>query len=269
MVLSEPQQLQAERFRIRRRINTQTTVVGVVLLAAFFGVWFAIGRAFAIRHPSGGFASRLPDWVSLVVVTVVFGVGGVLLWWSAARLRKAEERLAKTVPRRIAHSERRSVRTVAGTWHVIASVIGHAAGIGIGLGIGLFSELGASRAIGFIYLAGTVLLGLVSLALTRQALTRPALATDELSLVTDDRFRRKDVQRTLQPFASYIAIPLIGSLEPLSSAIVALYVLLVVLLYSIATLVHRDRTPPQQSAQSPLGSQRRALTAYDGSGAQT
>lgn len=73
------------------------TFVATLVLATRFRpalVWLGVGLAFAVQTAIavtlGGLVSRLPSTPVAVVVAVLFGVGAVLLWRSAARADEAE-----------------------------------------------------------------------------------------------------------------------------------------------------------------------------------
>lgn len=215
--LSESQQFQLTRMKLRSRIRGQTVAVAVVLFAATWGTWFLLSQEFVVRS-SGAAAEvlsrRRAGWPefsesgALIAVLVSFAVLAGLISWTFQRIRKAEKRLARSLPRRIAHGKKLGVLDVAGAGPVVLWLLSTVGGIAIGLGIGLLAEPIETRLAGFTYAAGIVVLGGLSLVLVRQVIEQPALADDELSLRTDDALRRKDGQLALLPAGIYLALPM-------------------------------------------------------------
>ncbi|UMP01853.1 hypothetical protein [Amycolatopsis sp. EV170708-02-1] len=215
--LSESQRLQLARMKLRSRIKTQTVIVAVVLFAATWGTWFLLSQEFFVRTSDGMpglYSRRKADWptisasVGLIALLVSFVALAGLVSWTFLRVRKAERRLARSLPRRIAHGKKLGVPDVAGLGSFGLWLLSTIGGIAIGLGIGLSADAAATRLIGFTYAAGVVVLGGLSLVLVRQVIEQPALADDERSLRTDDALRRKDAQLALVPAGIYLGLPM-------------------------------------------------------------
>lgn len=259
VVLNESQQLQLTRMKLRSRIKGQTIGVALALLGATWGVWFFLSQEFFLKASGDSptlMSRRKAEWPalsesgSLIAVVVTFVVLAGFVWWATLRIRKAEQRLARSVPRRIAHGKRLGVLEVAGTATVMLWLASCVGGIGLGLTIGFLAESTEKQLIGFTYAAGIAVLGALSIALARQVVKQPSLADDEISLRTDDMLRRKDTQLTLLPTGVYLALPLTSALPEFATWLWA-YFLGSVAIGLLATLVVRLRRAPLNS--SPPG----------------
>ncbi|MFE6614065.1 hypothetical protein [Amycolatopsis sp. NPDC057786] len=215
--LSESQRLQLTRMKLRGRIKGQTVAVALVLFLATWGTWFLLSQEFVVRSAGAApevLSRRKAGWPklsesgALIAVLVSFVVLAGLISWTFLRVRKAEQRLARSLPRRIAHGKKLGVLEVAGLGPVVLWLLSTVGGIAIGLGIGTLAEAAEARLAGFTYAAGIVVLGGLSLVLVRQVIEQPALADDERSLRTDDALRRKDAQLALLPAGVYLALPM-------------------------------------------------------------
>ncbi|WP_410651930.1 hypothetical protein [Amycolatopsis sp. cmx-4-54] len=255
VVLDESQQLQLTRMKLRSRIRGQTVGVALGLLVATWGSWLFLSQDFFLER-SGGVPAlmsrrnaewpRLSESASLIAILVTFVVLAGLVWWATLRIRKAEQRLARSVPRRIAHGKRLGVREVAGTGTVMLWLVSSVGGIGLGLTIGFLAESPENRLVGFTYAAGIAVLGVLSIALARQVIRQPSLAVDERSLRTDDMLRKKDAQLPLMPAGIYLAVPLTSAIPEFASWL-WVYFLGSLAISLLATLVVRLRRAPLDS----------------------
>lgn len=259
VILDESQQLQLTRMKLRSRIKGQTIGVALALLGATWGVWFFLSQEFFLERSGDSptlMSRRKAEWprlsesASLIAVLVTFVVLAGLVWWATLRIRKAEQRLARSVPRRIAHGKRLGVREVAGTGTVMLWLCSSVGGIGLGLAIGFLAESADNRLVGFTYAAGIAVLGALSIALARQVVAQPSLADDETSLRTDDMLRKKDAQLPLMPAGVYMAVPLASSIPEFATWL-WVYFLGSLAISLLATLVVRLRRAPLNSSPPP------------------
>ncbi|MFD5248583.1 hypothetical protein ACFWIW_28865 [Amycolatopsis sp. NPDC058340] len=259
VILNESQQLQLTRLKLRGRIKRQTIWVAVALLGATWGVWFFLSQEFFLGTSGGAptlMSRHKADWPrisesgALVAILMTFVVLAGLVWWTTLRIRKAEQRLARSVPRRIAHGKRLGVFEVAGPGTVTLWLVSSVGGIGLGLAVGFLAESTEKQLIGFTYVAGIAVLGALSFALARQVIKQPSLADDEISLRTDDMLRKKDTQLTLMPAGVYLGLPLTSAIPEFAKWLWA-YLLGSVAISLLATLVVRLRRTSLSS--SPPG----------------
>ncbi|UUV35223.1 hypothetical protein NQK81_17850 [Amycolatopsis roodepoortensis] len=255
VILDESQQLQLTRMKLRSRIKAQTAGVALALLGATWGGWFFLSQDFFLER-SGAVPElmsrrkaewpRLSESASLIAILVTFVVLAGLVWWATLRIRRAEQRLARSVPRRIAHGKRLGVREVAGTGTVTLWLVSSVGGIGLGLTIGFLAESAENQLVGFTYAGGIAVLGVLSVALARQVIRQPSLAVDELSLRTDDMLRKKDAQLPLVPAGVLLAIPLASAIQEFATWL-WVYVLGSLAISLLATLVVRLHRAPLDS----------------------
>ncbi len=197
-----PTPLLAARLTARRRARLASSVV----LAAFI---VAVALAYSFARPADGSGSIQP-W-SLVVLAVVVGglvLAQALLDW---RVRRADRRVAATLPRRAAHPVRPGWRTVLGLPRAAFAVTTFTGAMVLAIA-SLTARDGTAQYASVVLLVGLCGVAVATGVQLRHVLTHPVVADDEVSLTADGIMRVEDARDVTTPTAVW-CLPTVSVLD--------------------------------------------------------
>ncbi|SCK24651.1 hypothetical protein H181DRAFT_01873 [Streptomyces sp. WMMB 714] len=181
--------LLAARLTARRRARLASGVV----LAAFI---LAVALAYSFARPADGSGPYRP-W-SLVVLAAV--VGGLVLAQSLLdrQVRRADRRVAATLPRRAAHPVRPGWRTVLGLPRAAFAVATFTGAMVLAI-VSLTVRDGTAQYASIVLLIGLCGVAVATAVQLRHVLTHPVVADDEVSLTADGIMRVEDARNVTTP----------------------------------------------------------------------
>ncbi|PRX44278.1 hypothetical protein B0I33_112156 [Prauserella shujinwangii] len=239
----EPDRLLAARMTVRERMRHQLILHALML--AFLVIGFAVLREF-VRF------SVAVDGVELMGPLLLAGaylLAAASAWWLAHRKRRAEQRIAATLPRRTAHSAVRLPREVLGAPFLAAVAVTYAGGVALGAGMLLFGGHLVDRVLGLILTAGTLVFGVLTALVAGEEVRRPALADGDAALAVDDLLRTQDSHQGV-PYSLPVALVMsMMTVSPVFTGLLLGYVAVALLLWGATYLTDHRRPLPRTAAE--------------------
>jgi hypothetical protein len=243
-----PSRLLAARLAVRAGAR-QTGMLLIVGIGLLIVGWAALVELIDFSWEVGPSGTELRGALEMSVAYLLLSL---VTWWTCRRQWAGERRIARALPRRVAHSARTGVLGVVGGWYVLAAAVTYGGGLAIGLGVVALSGTAEGRVLGAVIAAGTLGLGALAAVVVAEAVRRPALAEDDLSLRADDLLRTEDAH-VMPPFPLLVA--LVASIAAAASAAVTFVLLGYVVVGAVAwaVMVLADHRRPLGSSQRPVG----------------
>jgi hypothetical protein len=240
-----PSPLLVARLRARRRVAAALLAVLVVIA---LGAVMTVGRLGtgsyeAYRRTQ---LTRLTGDLALVLLVVS------LRWLMLRALRKADHRIAGSLPRRAAHPRPVGWQTVLGRPRLTISAVGYGGALAIGIAGAMLARTAQDRTMVAVLLTGATALAAITVAEVVDVVRRPAIAEDALSLAVDDALRGDDARLITDPLLPVmLAVLTAASLSPsvTSSLMGPCWTLLG--LTALASIVDSALPPPVKVAVTP------------------
>lgn len=191
--------LLAARLAARYRAGwIEAVVVGVALVFLLgHSSWDLATRDWA--EQARGEGTRQPADSGLAIFMIVYAVMSVGVLLALRYRRRADRRIGRALPHRVARSSAVDLRQLLGGWFLAAAAVIYGGALLVG-GLGLAFGSSPDQAEAAVFLVATLVFGSFGVAILVDVARRPAVAEDEATLVDDHVLRREDGHRALTPF---------------------------------------------------------------------